>query len=124
MAQLVWDPVDLLSTLGVAPEVAEYEASHKYILVQSPLRLEITLWQFDGDVQIDMFVAPYEGPVVRYSMVNCPGVRAVNDKRGRYLEFAAANTFTSRYDGYSVIPYGLRVWVEPHVLLEPFSNPT
>jgi hypothetical protein len=50
-------------------------------------------------------------------------VRVVDDKRGQFLEFAAANTFTGRYDGYSVIPYGLRVWVKPQVCLEPFVYP-
>jgi len=122
MPQLVWDPVDFLFVLGVTPEVGEYDTSHKYLISQPPLRLEITLWQYDGDIQLELFVAPFDDPVVRYSMLSCPGVRAVSDKRGQFLEFAATNTFTGRYDGYSVIPYGLRIWVEPHVLLEPFSN--
>jgi hypothetical protein len=54
-------------------------------------------------------------------MLGCPGIRVVDDKRGKFLEFAASNTFTGRYDGYSVIPYGLRLWVEPQILLEPFT---
>ena len=54
-------------------------------------------------------------------MLGCPGIRSVSDKRGTFLEFAAANTFTGRYDGYSVIPYGLRLWVEPQILIEPFA---
>lgn len=107
----------------MAPEVGEYETSHKYVISQPPLRLEITLRQYDGDVQLELFVTPFDGPVMRYSMLSCPGVRAGSEKRGQFLEFAATNTFTGRYNGYSVIPYGLRVWVEPHVLLEPFSNP-
>lgn len=123
MPQLVWEPLDFLDALGVAPEVADYETSHKYVVSQPPLRLEITLWQYDGDVQLHLFVAPFEQPVVRYSMLGCPGARVVNDKRGQFLEFAAANTFTGRYDGYSVIPYGLRVWVKPQVCLEPFVYP-
>jgi hypothetical protein len=124
MPQLVWEPLDFLDVLGVSPEVGEYETSHKYIISRSPMRLEITLWQFDGDVQLHLFVAPFEAPVVRYSMLECPGARVLSDKRGRCLEFAAANTFTGRYDGYSVIPYGLRVRVEPQICLEPFVYPT
>lgn len=123
MPQLVWEPLDFLDVLGVAPEVADYETSHKYVISQPPVRLEITLWQYDGDVQLHLFVAPFEHPVVRYAMLGCPGARVVNDKRGQFLEFAAANTFTGRYDGYSVIPYGLRVWVKPQVCLEPFVYP-
>lgn len=123
MPQLVWEPLDFLSVLGVAPEVADYETSHKYVVSQPPVRLEITLWQYDGDVRLQLFVAPFEHEVLRYSMRECPGVRVVNDKRGQFLEFAAANTFTGRYDGYSVIPYGLRVWVAPQICLEPFVYP-
>ena len=123
MPQLVWEPLDFLDVLGVVPEVAEYETSHRYVVSEPPLRLEITLWQYDGDVQLYLFVAPFERPVVRYSMLGCPGVRVIQDRRGRFLEFAAANTFTGRYDGYSVIPYGLRVWVNPQLCLEPFVYP-
>ncbi len=121
MTQLVWEPLDLLNILGVLPEVDEYETSHHYVVSQSPVRLEITLWQYDGDVRVSLFVAPFEHEVLKYSLMGCPGIRAVDDKRGQFLEFAAANAFTGRYDGYSVIPYGLRVWVTPQILLEPFS---
>ncbi len=105
------------------PELGEYETSHKYVVSQPPLRLEFTLWQYDGAVELDLFVSPFESAVVRYSMLGCPGVRMVEDKRGQFLEIAAANTFTGRYDGYSVLAYGLRVWVVPHVRLEPFVYP-
>ncbi|WP_445178051.1 hypothetical protein [Pseudomonas sp. McL0111] len=54
-------------------------------------------------------------------MPGCPGIRVVDDKRGKFLEFAAADTFAGRYDGYSVMPYGLRIWVDPQIFLEPFS---
>jgi hypothetical protein len=124
MPQLTWDPVDFLSVLGVAPEVGEYETWYRYTVEQPPVRLQITLWQYDADVELLLFVADWERPVLRYSMLGTPGVRVVNDKRGHFLEFAAANTFTGRYDGYSVIPYGLRVWVTPQISIEPFVYPT
>lgn len=123
MPQLVWQPSEFLEALGVAPEVEQYETSHKYVVSQPPVTLEITLWQYDGDVQLHLFVSPLEEPVVRYSMLECPGARVVSDKRGQFIEFAASNTFTGRYDGYSVIPYGLRLWVEPQICLEPFVYP-
>ena len=123
MPQLVWEPSDFLETLGISPEAGEYETSHKYVISQLPVMLEITLWQYDGDVQLHLFVSPFKDPVMRYSMLECPGARALSDNRGRFIEFAAANTFTGRYDGYSVIPYALRVWVEPQICLESFATP-
>ena len=122
MTQLVWEPVDLLSMLGVAPAVGEHETSHQYVVEQGPARLQLTIWQYDSDVEVLLSVAPLPDPVLRYSMLGCPGIRAINDKRGNFLEFAAANTFTGRYDGYSVVPYGLRLWIEPQIVLEPFSH--
>lgn len=120
MPQLVWDPVDILSILGVAPVLGEHEVYHQYVVEQGLIRLQLTIRQYDSDVDILMFVAPLPEPVVRYSMLGCPVIRAINDKRGRFLEFAAANTFTGRYDGYSVIPYGLRLWIAPQIVFEPF----
>jgi hypothetical protein len=124
MTQLVWEPLELTYILGVSPNVEEYEISHLYVVSQPPIRLEIMLWQYDGNVKIKLFVEPFESEVLDYTMTACPGVRAVNDKRGKFLEFAAANTFTGRYDGYSVIPYGLRLWVTPQIRLDPFTYPT
>lgn len=120
MSQIVWEPVDLLDVLGVAPVVGEHGTSHQYVLEQGPVRLQITVWQYDSDIEILLSAPPLLKPVVKYSMLDCPGIRAIRDKRGTFLEFAAANTFTGRYDGYSVMPYGLRLWVEPQIVLEPF----
>jgi len=122
MPQFGWDPIDVLSVLNVLPVIGEDETSHQYLVEQGPVRMQVSIWQYDSDVEVLLWVAPLPEPVVKYSMLECPGVRVVNDKRGTFLEFAAANTFTGRYDGYSVIPYGLRLWVEPQVVLEPFVS--
>lgn len=124
MPQLVWNPVDFLDVLGVEPEVAEYDACHRYVVERPPLRLDLQVRQYDGDILLELFVASLEKPVVTYRLVGCPGVRLVTRPHGRGLEFAAANAFTGRYDGYSVIPYGLRLWIEPQIRLEPFTYPT
>mgnify|MGYP006162522631 CR=1 FL=1 len=47
MSQLVWEPSDLTSILGVVPAVGEHESSHQYVVVQGPVRLQITIWQYD-----------------------------------------------------------------------------
>jgi len=52
MPQPIWDPLDFLSVLGVAPEVGDHETSYKYVVSQPPVRLEITLWQYGGDVRL------------------------------------------------------------------------
>lgn len=120
MGRLVWDPFDVFSVLGVAPEEGDYEISHRYVVEQSGIRLELTIWQYESEVSILLWSEHLPNPILRYDLLDCPGIRIVNDKRGNFLEFAAANTFTGRYDGYSVIPYGLRLSIEPQISLEPF----
>jgi len=124
MPLLVWDPFDLIGVLGVLPSQDEFETSHRYSIQQGALRLELTVWQYDSDVEIQLWEASLPNPIIKYTLLGCPGIRVVEDKRGKFLEFAASNTFTGRYDGYSVIPYGLRLWVEPQIFLEPFSYTT
>lgn len=121
MPLLTWNPFDLIAVLGVFPSLDEFETSHRYVIEQGTVRLKLTIWQYDSDVEIQVSEASLPNPIIKYTMLGCPGIRVVDDKRGKFLEFAASNTFTGRYDGYSVIPYGLRLWVEPQILLEPFT---
>lgn len=121
MPQLTWDPFDLVAVLGVLPSHDEFGTSHRYLIEQGSLRLELTIWQYDSDVELQMWETSLPKPIIKYTLLGCPGIRVVDDKRGTFVEFAASNTFTGRYDGYSVIPYGLRLWVDPQFFLEPFS---
>jgi hypothetical protein len=120
MPQLVWEPVDVLTVLEVVPDIAEYETSHRYVIEQSSVKLQVTIWQYDSDVEFLLWAGSLPDPVLRYNMLGCLGIRVVEDKHGSFLEFAAANSFTGRYNGYSPMPYGLRLWVKPQILLEPF----
>jgi len=122
MPLLKWDPVDFLELLSVVPEVDEDGIGHRYCVDREPLRLEISVWQYDSDISIKLFCSPFPEPVAVINLLECPGVRAVHDKQGSFLEFAPANTFSGRYDGYSPIPYGLRLTVEPQIKIEPFSR--
>ncbi|MGY2339011.1 hypothetical protein ACW9HW_07160 [Pseudomonas sp. SDO5532_S415] len=121
MPLLTWDPFDLIAVLGVFPSEGESGTSHRYVIEQGTVRLKLTIWQYESDVEIHVSEASLPNPIIKYTMLGCPGIRVVDDKRGKFLEFAASNTFPGRYDGYSVIPYGLRLWVEPQILLEPFT---
>jgi len=124
MPPLIWDPFDLFNVLGVIPFEGELGTSHRYIVEQGSIRLQLTVWQYESDVEIQLWAASLPNPIIRYAMLGCPGIRVVDDKRGRFLEFAASNSFTGRYDGYSVIPYGLRLWIDPQIFLEPFTYST
>jgi hypothetical protein len=123
MPLLTWDPFDLVAALGVIPDHDEYETSHQYLIEQGSISLKLTIWQYDSDVEIQVWERSLPNPIIKYAMLGCPGIRVIDDKRGKFVEFAASNTFTGRYDGHSVIPFGLRLWVDPQIFLEPFSYP-
>ena len=121
MPQCVWDETDFLEYLEVEPTIGEYEVEYRYEVSQPPLRLLLSLFHLAGDVYVSVFCDPHETPIIDVEMRGCPGARVVNDKRGNYIEFAAANCFTNRYDGASVIPYGVRLFVRPHIRIELFQ---
>lgn len=118
---LVWNEYDFVECLGVLPKVEDYVTSHHYAVAKDGLRLELTVFQHDGDIYIDLFREEIENSIFRMRLLDCPGTRYVKNQTGLdYLEFAAAKSFGNRYDGESVIPYGVRLTVNPHFRIEMF----
>ena len=105
--------------LEVTPEVDEYE-THSYTVCRDDLRLELTIFQYFGDVCISLCRDGVQRPVFNMGLIDCTGVRYVNDDRGEYLEFAPARCFGSRYDRESPIPYGIRLAVKPSIAISLF----
>jgi hypothetical protein len=122
MSQLVWNETDFLGYLEVEPSIGEYEEEYRYVVSQLPLRLELSVFHYAGDIYISLFCTPHERAIVDVVIRRCPGARVVSDKRGNFIEFAAANCFMSRYDGESAIPYGVRLFVKPHIRVELFPG--
>lgn len=121
MPELVWEPVDFLDLLGVAPDEAEYGASFHYVVHREDLRLELTVWPMSGDVAVRVYGSTQRQPVIDLNLLDCPGARVIDDKRGRFIEFAAANLFAGRFDHTVPAPYGFRVQVDPFVQVSPYA---
>jgi hypothetical protein len=119
---LKWNPTDALTVLEVEPVVAEHEVSHAYRVAKDGMRLDLTVFQYAGDVHISVFNERVEWPVVECRLVDCDACRRVADKRGEFLEFAGGRLFGGRYDEESVIPYGVRVRVAPSIQVQFFRN--
>ncbi len=118
---LVWSQYDFIECLGVVPEVGEYEVSHSFRVERDGLRLDLTVFQDDGDVYLDLFREGVETSVFHMRLIDCPGARCVKNKGGAdYVEFAPAKSFGGRYDGQSPIPLGVRVSADPHIRIELF----
>ena len=117
---LVWDEVEFIECLEVVPTVGEYDVSHHFLVRKDGLSLELTVFQYDGDVLISVYKDGIELPILDMKITDCSGVRRVNDKRREYLEFAPSKCFGSRYDGRSVIPFGVRLTVKPSISVKLF----
>ncbi|MFZ5896006.1 MAG: Ypar14, superfamily integron cassette [Myxococcota bacterium] len=120
---LRWDPTDVLCCLGVAAVEEEHGISHAYTLAKDGLRLELTVFQYDGDVCLTVYRDGVVAPIIDARIVDCDAARWVNDQRGNYLEFAAGQLFGGRYDGESTIPYGVRVSINPSIAIHFFRVP-
>jgi len=121
MPEFSWEPLDFLELLGVIPEEEEYGTSYHYVLACSGLRLELTVWPLNADVALSLYASEQVTPIVNLRLLDCPGARVVQDKRGKFIEFAAANMFSGRYDYTAPAPYGFRLWIEPYIQVEPYA---
>jgi hypothetical protein len=119
---LVWDETDFITCLETVPVVAEYGVSHSFSVADDGVRLEIVVHQYDGDVSIRLFRDGTENTLFDLTLIDCSGVRFVNDKAGERLEFAPAKCFGSRYDGLSPIPFGISVSVKPGIRIPIFGG--
>ncbi len=113
MPALVWNETDFLTYVGVLPEVEEFDTSYFYRVHRFGLRLDLTVCPCSSDIYFSLFRDGFEAPVFNMKLIECNGVRYVNDQRGEFLEFAPAKTFGNRYDGMSLIPFGVRLSVNP-----------
>jgi hypothetical protein len=118
---LVWNVYEFIECLEVIPEVEEYETSHSFRIKKHNLRLELTIFQYAGDVYLDLYQEGLKEPIFSMRLLDCPGARYIKTKYGtEWLEFAAAKSFGNRYDGESPIPMGVRLAVNPQIKIELF----
>jgi hypothetical protein len=121
MPEFSWEPLDFLDALGVIPIEEEDGISYSYQVDRSPLTVSLMIWPLAGDVELAVRCAGVSTPIVLLNLLNSPGARVVSAKDGKFIEFAAANMFSGRYDNTRPAPYGFRLWVEPELKVTTFS---
>lgn len=119
-----WEPLEFLEALGCAPEVDEDGLSYAYEVSRNSLRLLLTIWPLDREVQVSLHDVSQKEPLFHLRLVDTPGARVVDDKRGKFIEFAGANLFSGRFDPNVAAPYGFRLWADPYFKVEPYAYPT
>lgn len=82
MSAFTWEPLDFLDVLGVVPVEEDHAISYRYTLDQGPLHLTLTIWPMQGDVDLALRCHGVSEPVIHLNLLDCPGARIVDDKRG------------------------------------------
>jgi hypothetical protein len=121
MPEFSWEPLDFLNALGVVPVEEEYGVSYTYPVDRDPLSMTLTIWPFNCDVELAIRCKGLQEPVIYLKLIDSPGARVAEVKGQKFIEFAAANLFTGRYDHTAPAPYGFRLWLEPHLQVTTFS---
>ena len=111
----VWNEGDIIDCLGVVPEIDEYETRHRFLVTDNGLTLELSLCQYDGDIDVRIYQDGLEPAVVEFGIVGSDAMRRVHSADEDYLEIGAATLFGGRYDGDGPIPYGVRVYTKPSI---------
>lgn len=118
---LVWNEADLVNYLECVPDVAEHEVRHRFAVTRDSLCLEILIRQFDGDVAITLRRVAASEALFEVNLIDCAGVRLVEDASRACLEFAPAKAFGNRYDGQSPPPFAVGVSVNPDIAIRMVS---
>jgi hypothetical protein len=106
--------------LEVEPSIGD-EEEYQYVISQPPRRLELSVYEYAGHIYISVYCAPHDRAVIDVIISQGLGARVVDDERGSFIEFAAANCFTpwtERYDGETPVPYGVRLFARPQIRIE------
>lgn len=119
---LVWDEIDVLTVLEVEPEVKEDGICYLYTVEKNSITLKLTIYQYDSDIRVELFVNNSSDPTFSMQLFDCPGIKRKCEKSGEYLELAPANCFgISKYDGESSIQYGVRISIIPQIKVTLFG---
>lgn len=122
MRQFVWNRHEFIRCLGVLPETDEDETYYSFKVERDGLRLELTVFEYDGGVYVSLYREGVEPAVFTLELSGSGGARYVNDRRVEFLEFAPAEIFRGLHDGEALAPYGFRVYVSPHIRIETFAR--
>jgi hypothetical protein len=113
---MLWDETDVISVLEVLPDVGEDGIYHDFHVERDGLRLQFTVFQWDGDVRVRLWYEGLSAPVFEMQVMDCPGIRRLFNSVGtEYLEVAAGQL--SRVIGAGETPMAatLIVAIKPQI---------
>ncbi len=115
------DQTDPQAILALADEFSEDEFGNSvHIFDTAAAKVVLERNWYDGDTRICLIVPGQAVPLVNIELLGCNAIRAVDDKRGRYLEFVGQVRTDQVTRGVTASTLGLRIFLAPVVTVEPF----
>ncbi|MFZ6733446.1 hypothetical protein ACO0LG_16080 [Undibacterium sp. Ji42W] len=110
-----------LDILDLASAVEEDEfRTITYTFTTPVATIQLIDSTLDGDVTVSVFVTGQDTPLLYLELIGCKNICAVDDKRGRYMEFLGQLKIGEYSRGSSRKETGFRLYLEPFVRLEPY----
>lgn len=110
---LIWDPVDVLTCLEVAPTVEPDELYHHYEMQQNGRCLALTIYQYDQDAHMVVTPDGNGTPVVDIWLRDIGEVRCVKDERGEAVLFIPSLDDHRQPN----CPWGLSLHIRPAICI-------
>lgn len=111
----------LLDVLDLASHVSDDGVGNTtYSFETSTATAHLTHNSYDGDTLVVVLVPGQSMPIARISLIDCEGIKAVNDKRGKYLELVGKQSLIEGAYRDGKRTAGFRLHVGPEISLEPF----
>jgi hypothetical protein len=113
-----WHSTEIMRFFDMLPVEGEHGLYQQFITERSPLRLQVTIWPYDAEVEIVLWAEPFALPIIRHRLHKCLGIRPRQEKSGSHIDFFAAVEQSDRYDEDSPLIHGIRLWMEPQVRID------
>ena len=113
--------LSVMAILELATDVSDDGFGNTtYTFQESGATVLLTYNQYDFDTSVVVHVAGQSTPIGRAHLIDCGAINAINDKRGKYLEFIGKQSLAegTYRDGRKTA--GFRVHLAPEVCLELF----
>lgn len=118
MTSLKWDPDEVLQHFDTLPIEGEHGIFQQFTAERTPLRLQLTIWRYDADVEIVLWANPFSLPIIRHRLQRCLQIRSGREKSGEFIDFFAPDGSASLHDSDSVLIRGIRLWMAPQIRID------
>jgi hypothetical protein len=109
---------ELTDFFNVVAELNEDAGSYSFSILRDGLRLDISLYQYTGEVYVDVYRDGVSDPVIRCQNQGCTHSRTIVRGSDRWLEIGRPEHPVSEMGIEPVLVWGVRVRVDPHISME------